>query len=67
MRPVTFYELANLYFGNYSATWARKQMLRLMQANPALMAEFAGEPYRHRSFRFTPRQIDLIYEQLGEP
>jgi len=42
-------------------------MQRLMQANPVLKAEFEGVPYRHRSFRFTPRQIDLIYEQLGEP
>ena len=67
MRPVTFSELSNLYFEGYSAVWARKQMLRLMQANPTLMAEFTGVPYRHRSFRFTPRQIDLIYEQLGEP
>lgn len=67
MKPVTFSELANLYFEDYSTVWARKQMQRLMQANPILMAEFTGVPYRHRSFRFTPRQIDLIYEQLGEP
>ena len=67
MRPVTFSELSSLYFEDYSAVWGRKQMQRLMQANPTLMAEFMGVPYRHRSFRFTPRQIDLIYEQLGEP
>lgn len=67
MKPITFSELANLYFGDYSAVWARKQMQRLIQANPTLMAEFTGLPYRHRSFRFTPRQLALIYEQLGEP
>ena len=67
MRPVTFSELSSLYFEGYSAVWARKQMQRLIQANPTLTAEFASMPYRHRSFRFTPRQIDLIYEQLGEP
>ena len=67
MKPITFSELANLYFGEYSAVWARKQMLRLMQANPTLMDEFAGVPYRHRTFRFTPRQLEIIYEQLGEP
>lgn len=67
MKPITFSELANLYFGDYSAVWARKQMLRLMQANPTLMAEFKELDYRHRSFRFTPRQLEIIYEQLGEP
>ncbi|MBQ4521097.1 MAG: DUF4248 domain-containing protein [Bacteroidaceae bacterium] len=67
MKPITFSELANLYFGDYSAVWARKQMQRLIQANPTLTAEFASMPYRHRSFRFTPRQLALIYEQLGEP
>ena len=67
MRPVTFSELSSLYFEGYSAVWARKQMQRLIQANPTLTAEFASMPYRHRSFRFTPRQLALIYEQLGEP
>ena len=67
MRPVTFSQLTRLYFEDYSAVWGRKQMLRLMQANPVLKAEFEGVPYRHRGFRFTPRQINLIYEQLGEP
>lgn len=67
MKPITFSELANLYFGDYSAVWARKQMQRLILANPTLTAEFASMPYRHRSFRFTPRQLALIYEQLGEP
>lgn len=67
MKPITFSELANLYFGDYSAVWARKQMQRLIQANSTLTAEFASMPYRHRSFRFTPRQLALIYEQLGEP
>ena len=61
MKPITFSELANLYFGDYSAVWARKQMQRLIQANPTLTAEFASMPYRHRSFRFTPRQLALIY------
>ena len=42
MRPVTFSELSNLYFEGYSAVWARKQMLRLMQANPVLKADFEG-------------------------
>ena len=67
MRPVTFSELANLYFEGYSAVWARKQMQCLLLANPVLKAEFEGVPYRHRGFRFTPRQINLIYEPLGEP
>lgn len=67
MKPITFAELSKLYFEGYSPVWARKQMLRLIRANPTLRREFAGEPYLLRSFRFTPRQMDIIYEQLGEP
>lgn len=67
MKPVTFAQLTKLYFEDYSTVWGRKQMQRLLQANPVLKAEFEGMDYRNRCFRFTPRQIDLIYEQLGEP
>ena len=67
MRPVTFSQLARLYFEDYSAVWGRKQMQRLLMANPVLKAEFEGMDYRKLQFRFTPRQIETIYEQLGEP
>lgn len=67
MKPLTFSQLARLYFEGYSTVWARKQMLRLLMANPVLKAEFEGMEYRKRLFRFTPRQIETIYEQLGEP
>ena len=67
MKPITFAQLSRLYFEDYSIVWARKQMVRLMQSNPVLKTEFEGLNYRSRQFRFTPRQLELIYKQLGEP
>lgn len=65
MRPVTFSELTRLYFEGYSAVWARKQMLRLLLANPVLKAEFEGVPYRHRGFRFTPARLTSSMSSWG--
>ena len=67
MKPITFAQLSQLYFDDYSAVWARKQMQRLLLANPVLKAEFEGMNYRNRQVRFTPRQLELIFQNLGEP
>ena len=67
MKPMTMAALARLYFPDYSACWARKKMIEMIAVNPLLAKELSGCGFEHRGFFFTPRQLDLLFEQLGEP
>lgn len=67
MRPVTFSELSRRYFPYYSAYWARCKMHELIQCNKELCNMLEGLDYQTRSYHFTPRQLETIYEMLGEP
>lgn len=67
MRPITFSELSYRYFPNYSGYWARCKMKELICCNPELRDMLKGIDYRSRGYHFTPRQLEIIYELLGEP
>ncbi len=67
MKPMTLVALSRLYFPDYSACWARKKMIEMIAVNPLLSQELDKCRYTDRGFNFTPRQLDLIIGQLGEP
>jgi len=61
-------ELAMHYFPNVCRESALKSFMSLVKSNPELMKRLDKEThYRKTIHRFTPRQVDLIFEMLGKP
>lgn len=60
-------ELAMLYFPEADPSCARKHLWRWICNCPELVARLAGMHLSAHSKMFTPRQVALIVEYLGEP
>jgi len=61
-------ELALLYFPNVCRESALKSFMSLVKSNPELVKRLVKEThYRKTIHRFTPRQVDLVFEMLGKP
>lgn len=60
-------ELAMLYFPDVDPVCARKHLWRWICNCPELAATLSGTHLSARSKMFTPRQVALIIEYLGEP
>lgn len=61
-------ELAKAYFPNSeSDETARRNLARWIAMNPELVERLANSGYRKRQHFYTPMQISIIYDVLGEP
>ena len=61
------YDLAVAYFPTVSPHTALKLFRRELRHNSALWQALLSANYRTTQKRFTPRQVSLIYQYLGEP
>lgn len=60
-------ELASRYSPHTSPGTARRNLLRWMRMNLELMDRLREAGYRDSQRYFTPRQVGILYEMLGEP
>lgn len=60
-------ELAMMYSPGIAPESAWRKLKRWMQLSPGLLASMRGKGYDGRSRSFTPAQVRLIVEALGEP
>ena len=60
-------QLAELYNPHLSPSAARKQLAAWMARHPTLLADLAKTGYDSKQRSFTPKQVELIFEALGEP
>lgn len=60
-------ELAGMYCRSIMPESAWKKFKRWMTLYPGLMEQLAAIGYTERSRSFTPAQVRLIVEALGEP
>ncbi len=61
-------ELALLYFpGAVSPHTAVNHLMSWIHRNPKLVKELEETDYRKSAKYFTPRQVTLVVEYLGEP
>ena len=68
IRPYSKRELARLYFPDtVNEESAIANLRNLMKHNPHLIAELKGAYYKTYNKTFTPRQIGIIVQYLGEP
>lgn len=67
IRTYSKQELAMLYFPKADPRCARKHLWRWICKCPKLLTGLAGTHLSERSKMFTPRQVALIIEYLGEP
>ena len=68
IRPSSKRELAKLYFPyTINEESAIANLRNLMKHNPDLLAELKKAYYKTHNRTFTPRQIGIIVQYLGEP
>ncbi len=60
-------ELAQLYNPNISAAGARKKLMYWINLHPTLRDSLYRMGYAETNHNFTPAQVRLIVEALGEP
>ena len=60
-------ELAQLYCPNITAASARKKLMQWIGYYPHLMENLQAIGFSNASRSFTPAQVRLIVEALGEP
>lgn len=60
-------ELAVLYFPNIAPASASTRLKKWITTTPALMDALARTNYRLTARILTPRQVQLITEEFGEP
>ncbi len=60
-------QLAELYNPHLSPSAARKQLAAWMARHPTLLADLTKTGYDSKQRSFTPRQVEIIFEALGEP
>ena len=65
--PLSLAELAMAYAPELSNNAARKRLKKWLNINPQLMQSLREAGYRDRQRVLTPRQVEVIYEYLGEP
>ena len=59
--------LAQLYYPENSPRIAVRRLKQAIRRCPELAAELTAHGYRPRLRRFTPAEVGLLYEYLGEP
>lgn len=60
-------QLAMLYFPGDAPRTASVHLMRWIRRNADLSAALAATGYHPRDKYFSPRQVALVYEYLGEP
>ena len=60
-------ELARAYFPQIDERLARRNLLRWIRLNPELFQRLIDAGYRVRQRYYTPLQVDIIFDVLGEP
>ena len=60
-------ELAQVYFPHLMPQSAWKKLKRWMMLNPTLRKELMGQPDACHRRDFTPQQVGLIVDLLGDP
>ena len=60
-------ELAQLYCPNITTAAARKKLMQWINLYPNLMDDLRSIGYSELSRTFTPAQVKLIVDALGEP
>ena len=66
-RPYTKSELATMYFPIGSASNALRRLNRYIHHAHGLLPALLATGYRVNDRHFTRRQVQLIFEYLGEP
>lgn len=66
-RTCTRKELALRYNPNLTASAARKRLAAWIARHPTLLRELRMAGFDERQRTYTPRQVDIIMEALGEP
>lgn len=68
--PVRSYskgELSTMYNPNITSSAARKKLSQWMHHHPTLMQNLLDTGYNEMQRTFTPKQVRLIFDALGEP
>ena len=61
-------ELALLFYpDSASGDAARHRLMRWIKGDPMLLDRLVRAGYRSRQHNFTPLQVSIIYEIMGEP
>ena len=61
-------DLARAYFPNTpNDETARRNLSRWIRMNPEIVERLAAAGYRTRQHIFTPQQLRIIYDVLGDP
>lgn len=60
-------EIAGIYFPNSTPRSANTQIKRWFMYNKALMKALSDAGYVNGQRVFTPKQVQLVFEYLGEP
>lgn len=60
-------ELATLYAPNITPAAACKRLAAWILHHPTLMSDLRQTGYEDKQRTFTPRQVRLIFDALGEP
>lgn len=61
------YTLALAYFPNLNPKSATEMLRRELHNNPLLMQELEAAGYCPTAKKFTPKQVKIIYNYIGEP
>lgn len=67
MRTYSKMELAQLYMPTLSPFTARLQLMRWIADNDELQQALRATGYNKHNKLFTPKQVELIFNHLGEP
>ncbi|MDY3091078.1 MAG: DUF4248 domain-containing protein [Porphyromonas sp.] len=66
-RMYTFRSVAVRYYPHLKPETASRYLRRLIHGDPLLLEGLMLRCYRPRQRRLTPRQIQFLIEELGEP
>lgn len=64
---VTKTDLGQAYFPFISPRSARQKLMQIISEDAVLMTALTENGYVENSHAFSPRQVELIVERLGDP
>ena len=64
---ITKTDLAMAYFPYIGERAARHKLMDLIKTNTALMKSLMQTGHQHFSRAFSPKQLELIYQEFGNP
>lgn len=67
MNTLSIKEISLLYFPNSTPKSAASQFKRWLRYNKKLWAELAEAGYWNGQRLLTPRQVEIVFQYLGEP